>query len=155
MEIKITDTVQLILSNYDEKDLLTRAITTRPNQTALEIYAKKVVPKNKYEINDEILNILNEFNLSGPPMAIFNYLIELVVDCNKVHSKRVKNALDCYYYAVNNDRELFSQILEGFANSPYYEFKDAEGVIHEGLTEEGVVKFLIFTQDGQNLLKNK
>ena len=74
-------------------------------------------------------------NHNIPFSLLFNFLIETVANCGKVHTKRIKQALDCYYYAAAHDKSLFSQILSEYALSDFYK----EDV---GLSEEGVAYFL-------------
>lgn len=160
-EIQVSPAVKDILNQYDENDIL----STIPEDYSLSlpvinIYENKI--KNKTLITEidlteqsdsKLKNIIINNNADIKPIILFNYLIEIQADLSKINSKKVKQALNFYYDAVENNKPLFSQILEGFANSPYYEFKDAEGTIHEGLTEEGVVKFLIFTQERTEFIK--
>lgn len=135
MEIKITNEVKQILNNYNEKDLLSRAIATEPNQKALNIYAEKVKPKHPYNIDEKTINLIQHFNLSAPIALVFNFLIETCCDCSKVHTKRIAHALNCYYNALNNDKKLFSQILNEYADSIFYN----EEI---GLSEEDIAHFL-------------
>ena len=74
-------------------------------------------------------------NNNIPLSLLFNFLIETVANCGKIHTKRIKQALDCYYYAATHDKSLFSQILSEYALSDFYK----EDI---GLSEEGVAYFL-------------
>jgi len=77
---------------------------------------------------------------------LFNFLIECVADCGKIHTKNISRALDCYYYAVNNDKELFSRILSEYADSVYYNDEI-------GLSEEGIAYFLTLSQERTSYIK--
>lgn len=137
--IKVTNSVKQILNDYDANDLIkTVPHNYRLDRAVVYSYAQRVKPINTISITltTQILDWLtamaqnNNLSLS----LVFNFLVETVADCGKINSKKIKQALDCYYYAVANDRELASQILSEYALSSYYE--------KTGLSEEGVAYFL-------------
>lgn len=137
--IKVTNSVKQILNDYDADDLLrTVPYNYKLDRATVHSYSNKVKPTTSISITltTQILDWLtamaqnNNLSLS----LLFNFLVETVADCGKINSKKIKQALDCYYYAVANDRELASQILSEYALSSYYE--------KTGLNEEGVAYFL-------------
>lgn len=138
-KIKVTNSVKEILNNYDADDLLrTVPYDYRLDHATVHSYSNKVKPTATISITlttqilDWITAMAQNNNLSLS--LVFNFLVETVADCGKINSKKIKQALDCYYYAVANDRELASQILSEYALSSYYE--------KTGLSEEGVAYFL-------------
>ena len=161
IKTKVTPSVKEILDMYDAEDILEQfyinADSINLNINIINAYINKIKSTSEITItlSEQIQSWLNDLatSLNIKFAQLLNFLIEIQADLSKINSKKVKQALNFYYDAVENNKPLFSQILEGFANSPYYEFKDAEGVVHEGLTEEGVVKFLIFTQERTEFIK--
>jgi hypothetical protein len=139
-KIKVTNSVKEILNDYDADELL-RTVPYDYKPNLHDIYSKSSRVKSTTPISvtltTQILDWLtaiaenNDISLS----LLFNFLIETVADCGKVHTKRIKQALDCYYYAAAHDKALFSQILSEYALSNFYK----EDV---GLSEEGVAYFL-------------
>jgi hypothetical protein len=151
MEIKITDEVKQILNDYDVKDLLTYAINITPQTykqmaAALDVYKKKARPKYNYNIDEEIINSVQRFNLSAPISLIFNFLIETVCDCSRINTKNIKTALDCYYYAVAHDHTLLSKILNKYSESSFYNEQT-------GLSEEAIAYFLTTSIERTKYLK--
>lgn len=136
----ITNVTKDVLQLYDENDLL-RTIPNnyKLNSLILKSYSKHCKPTQLVELNltESHINFLTALaqNANAPFSLVFNFLIETVADCGKIHTKRIKQALDCYYYAVAHDKELFSKILSEYALSNFYK----EDV---GLSEEGVAYFL-------------
>lgn len=139
-KIKVTNSVKEILNNYDADELLrTVPYDYKPNLNAIYSYSSRVKSTTPISVTltTQILDWLtaiaenNDISLS----LLFNFLIETVADCGKIHTKRIKQALDCYYYAAAHDKALFSQILSEYALSDFYK----EDI---GLSEEGVAYFL-------------
>lgn len=138
LKIKITTSTKEIINNYDADDLLrTIPYDYRLNQATLNLYKAKPAITSSITLTEQIYNWLNAMakNNNIPFSLLFNFLIETIADCGKTHTKKIKQALDCYYYAVAHDKSLFSQILSGYALSGFYN----ENV---GLSEEGVAYFL-------------
>ena len=140
MEIMVTNTTKDVLQLYDENDLL-RTIPNnyKVDSLVLKSYAKRCKPTQSVELNltESHIDFLTALaqNANAPLSLLFNFLIETVADCGKIHTKRIKQALDCYYYAAAHDKALFSQILSEYALSDFYK----EDI---GLSEEGVAYFL-------------
>ena len=139
-KIKVTNSVKEILNDYDADDLLrTVPYDYRLDLDTVHSYSNKVKPTATISITltTQILDWITAMaeNNNIPLSLLFNFLIETVADCGKIHTKRIKQALDCYYYAAAHDKSLFSQILSEYALSDFYKEET-------GLSEEGVAYFL-------------
>ena len=139
-KIKVTNSVKEILNDYDADDLLrTVPYDYRLDLDTVHSYSNKVKPTATISITltTQILDWITAMaeNNNIPLSLLFNFLIETVANCGKVHTKRIKQALDCYYYAAAHDKALFSQILSEYALSDFYK-EDVR------LSEEGVAYFL-------------
>lgn len=152
LEIKVTLTVEDILNQYDINDL----IRTIPHNykiipQTLNSYVKhskpiKSISINLSEQNDNFITAMAR-NINAPIELIINFLIETVVDCGKINTKNIKQALDCYYYAAAHDKSLFSRILEGYSNSGFYYTEETKAKPNPGLNEEGVACFLTLSEE--------
>lgn len=155
--MSVTPIVKDILKNYDENDL----ITTIPMDYELplpivNIYAKKIERnKNNYEkikitfteqTYERLENLINNNSMPISIALAFNFLVENVVNCSKINTKKIKHALDCYYYAVNHDRALFSEILKKYGDSPFYNDD-------RGLCEGDIAHFLTISKEGEEIIK--
>ena len=139
-KIKVTNSVKEILNDYDADDLLrTVPYNYKLDHATVHSYSNKVKPTTSISITltTQILDWLTAMaeNNNIPLSLLFNFLIETVANCGKIHTKRIKQALDCYYYAAAHDKSLFSQILSEYALSDFYKEET-------GLSEEGVAYFL-------------
>ena len=139
-KIKVTNSVKEILNDYDADDLLrTVPYDYRLDLDTVHSYSSKVKSTTPISITltTQILDWITAMaeNNNIPLSLLFNFLIETVANCGKIHTKRIKQALDCYYYAAAHDKALFSQILSEYALSDFYK----EDI---GLSEEGVAYFL-------------
>lgn len=148
----VTTEVKDILQVYDENDLL-RTIPNnyKVDSLTLKSYAKRCKPTQSVQLNltESHINFLTALaeNNNIPLSLLFNFLIENVADCGKIHTKRIKQALDCYYYALNHDKSLFSRILEGYSNSGFYYTEETKTKPNPGLNEEGVAYFLTLSEE--------
>lgn len=152
IDTKITDSAKDILNNYDADDLLhTIPHDYKLNPIILKTYKNKIksTTPTSITLSTQTYNWLTALseNNNVPFSLIFNFLIETVADCGKVNTKNIKRALDCYYYAVNHDRSLFSQILDKYVESGFYDEET-------GLDEEGIAYFLTVSEDGRKLIKS-
>lgn len=139
-KIKVTNSVKEILNDYDADELLrTIPYDYKLDLTTVHSYSNKVKSTTPISITltTQILDWLTAMaeNNNIPLSLLFNFLIETVANCGKIHTKRIKQALDCYYYAAAHDKSLFSQILSEYALSNFYKEET-------GLSEEGVAYFL-------------
>ena len=139
-KIKVTNSVKEILNDYDADELLrTVPYDYKLDITTVRSYSSNVKSTTPISITltTQILDWLTAMaeNNNIPLSLLFNFLIETVADCGKIHSKRIKQALDCYYYAAAHDKSLFSQILSEYALSSFYK----EDI---GLSEEHIAYFL-------------
>ena len=139
-KIKVTNSVKEILNDYDADDLLrTVPYDYKLDLTTVRSYSNKVKPTTHISITltTQILDWLTAMaeNNNIPLSLLFNFLIETVANCGKIHTKRIKQALDGYYYAAAHANSLFSQILSEYALSDFYKEET-------GLSEEGVAYFL-------------
>lgn len=139
-KIKVTNSVKEILNDYDADELLrTVPYDYKLDLTTVRSYSNKVKSTTPISITltTQILDWLTAMaeNNNIPLSLLFNFLIETVANCGKIHTKRIKQALDCYYYAAAHDKSLFSQILSEYALSNFYKEET-------GLSEEGVAYFL-------------
>lgn len=139
-KIKVTNSVKEILNDYDADELLrTVPYDYKLDLTTIRSYSSKVKSTTPISITltTQILDWLTAMaeNNNIPLSLLFNFLIETVANCGKIHTKRIKQALDCYYYAAAHDKSLFSQILSEYALSNFYKEET-------GLSEEGVAYFL-------------
>lgn len=152
MEIMVTNSAKDILQVYDENDLL-RTIPNnyKVDSLALKSYAKRCEPTQSVELNltESHINFLTALaqNANAPLSLLFNFLIETVADCGKINTKNIKQALDCYYYALNHDKTLFSRILEGYSNSGFYYTEETKATPNPGLNEEGIACFLTLSEE--------
>lgn len=152
MEIMVTNSTKDILQVYDENDLL-RTIPNnyKVDSLTLKSYAKRCKPTQSVQLNltESHINFLTALaeNNNIPLSLLFNFLIETVTNCGKIHTKRIKQALDCYYYALNHDKTLFSRILEGYSNSGFYYTEETKTKPNPGLNEEGVAYFLTLSEE--------
>ena len=108
-KIKVTNSVEEILNDYDADDLLrTVPYDYRPDLDTVHSYSNKVKPTATISITltTQILDWITAMaeNNNIPLSLLFNFLIETVANCGKVHTKRIKQALDCYYYAAAHDK---------------------------------------------------
>lgn len=157
IEIGITQETKDILDKYDAEQLL----NTIPNdyqltESSLKLYDNKVkilpLPINISLSEETIARLTAISNNTNAPIAlVFNFLIENVANCGKIQTKKVAHALDNYYKVALNHNdpilgELLSQILDGYANSGFY---DAE----EGLSEKGIADFLTLSDEGKQLVQ--
>lgn len=139
-EIKVTNSVKEILDDYDADALLrTVPYDYKLNPTTVRSYSSKVKSTTPISITltsqiQDWINAMAE-NHNIPFSLLFNFLIETVANCGKIHTKKIKQALDCYYYAAAHDRPLFSQILSEYALSGFYKEET-------GLSEEHIAYFL-------------
>lgn len=139
-KIKVTNSVKEILNDYDADELLrTVPYNYKLDLTTVHSYSSKVKSTTPISITltTQILDWLTAMaeNNNIPFSLLFNFLVETVANCGKIHTKRIKQALDCYYYAAAHDKSLFSQILNEYALSDFYKEET-------GLSEEGVAYFL-------------
>lgn len=152
MEIIVTNSAKDILQSYDENDLL-RTIPNNYKVDSLIVksYAKRCKPTQSVELNltESHINFLTALakNANTPLSLLFNFLIETVADCGKINTKNIKQALDCYYYAVAHDKSLFSRILEGYSNSGFYYTEETKAKPNPGLNEEGIACFLTLSEE--------
>lgn len=148
----ITTEVKDILQLYDENDLL-RTIPNnyKVDSLVLKSYAKRCKPTQSVELNltESHIDFLTALaqNANAPLSLLFNFLIETVADCGKIHTKRIKQALDCYYYAAAHDKTLFSRILESYSNSGFYYTEETKATPNPGLNEEGIAYFLTLSEE--------
>ena len=140
LTLNISPEAKNILEIYDENDLL-RTIPNdyRLNSNMLNIYKKRIKSLASVQINlsSDRHTLLKSYsyNANTTMALVFSFLIETVANCGKIHTKKIKQALDCYYYAAAHDKSLFSQILSEYALSSFYK----EDI---GLSEEHIAYFL-------------
>ena len=156
VEITTTQSVQHILNNYDINDLLTRTIPKdyHISETSLEIYKKttKFDTPTTIELNDEATSKLKSFTDNYPNYAhteVLSYLIDMVCDLSKIHTKDIATALNKYYEIASSDPKRHTNILNAFAVSLYYQdlHTDSEtGITTGGLDEESLAYFLISSE---------
>ena len=156
VEITTTQSVQHILNNYDINDLLTRTIPKdyHISETGLEIYKKttKFDTPTTIELNDEAVSKLKSFADNYPNYAhteVLSYLIDMVCDLSKIHTKDISKALNKYYEIVSSDPDRHIKILNAYADSLYYQdpHTDSEtGITTGGLDEESLAYFLISSE---------
>lgn len=158
---KLPQSVQHILNNYDINDLLTRTIPKdyHISNTGLEIYKKttKFDTLTTIELNDEAMSKLKSFADNYPNYAhteVLSYLIDMVCDLSKIHTKDIATALNKYYEIAASDPKRHTDILNAFADSLYYSdpVTNPDGSTAGGLNEEDLAYFLI-SSDGKELLK--
>lgn len=153
---KFPQSVQRILNNYDINDLLTRTIPKdyHISNTGLEIYKKttKFDTLTTIELNDEAVSKLKSFADNYPnykQSEVLSYLIDMVCDLSKIHTKDISEALNKYYKIASSDPTRHSNILEAYSNSLYYSdpYTDSKtGITMGGLTEESLAYFLISSE---------
>ena len=151
-EIKVTNSVKEILNDYDADALLrTVPYDYKLNPTTVHSYSSKIKSTTPISITltTQILDWLTAMaeNHNIPFSLLFNFLIETVADCGKIHTKNIKQALDCYYYALNHNKSLFSRILEGYSNSGFYYTEETKATPNPGLNEEGIAYFLTLSEE--------
>lgn len=158
---KLPQSVQHILNNYDINDLLTRTIPKdyHISNTGLEIYKKttKFDTLTTIELNDEAMSKLKSFADNYPnykQSEVLSYLIDMVCDLSKIHTKDIATALNKYYEIASSDPKRHTNILNAFADSLYYSdpVTNPDGSTAGGLNEEDLAYFLI-SSDGKELLK--
>ena len=162
LNIRLAKSTENILTMYSAEKLLTQSMNIddyfEKNKTILpriiSLYSSKIRLDSSYSsssisLSDDTYTTLiaysNNYNISFE--ILFNYLITNVCNCGKINSIRVDRALDFYYNAANNNKELYLKILNSYADSVYY---DEE----RGLDEEDVIAFLINTKEGKDLMNN-
>lgn len=149
-QLVVTTTVEDILARYDADDLLrTVPYNIQINREAVRVYENKNTPTKKLTLtlSEQMYNWLTDLseNNNIPIALLFNFLIETIANCGRVHTKDIKHALDCYYYSVAHDKTLFSRILSAYAESNFYD-------PDEGLSEEGVAYFLATSETGRSII---
>ena len=125
---KLPQSVQRILNNYDINDLLTRTIPKdyHISDTGLEIYKKKTTKGDTLttiELNDEAVSKLKSFADNYPnykQSEVLSYLIDMVCDLSKIHTKDIAEALNQYYNIAETDKIRWTTILDAYADSLYY-----------------------------------
>lgn len=124
---KLPQSVQRILNNYDINDLLTRTIPKdyHISDTGLEIYKKttKFDTLTTIELNDEAVSKLKSFADNYPnykQSEVLSYLIDMVCDLSKIHTKDIAEALNQYYNIAETDKIRWTTILDAYADSLYY-----------------------------------
>lgn len=152
VDVKVTSSTQDLLENYDADDLLrTIPYNYQLDMRALMTYKGKIKSTTKTtiqlsnQIHDWLIDLSKNNNIA--PSLLFNFLIETVANCGKIHTKNIKNALNCYYYAATYNRSLLAEILSEYAQSNFYSTET-------GLSEEGVALFLTMSEDGKKLIHN-
>lgn len=134
--IKISNDAKNILDIYDVSKLLSTIPENYTiNSSALKIFLNraKLDSTVKLSLSDTSYNYLNNMakNYNTKPNEILTYLIETVVDCGKVQTKKVAHSLDNYYLVAKmaTDRtldektkavyqDLFKEILDEYAREP-------------------------------------
>ena len=163
---KLPQSVQRILNNYDINDLLTRTIPKdyHISDTGLEIYKKttKFDTLTTIELNDEAVSKLKSFADNYPnykQSEVLSYLIDMVCDLSKIHTKDISEALQTYYEIASSDPERHTAILNAYADSLYYSdpyVDSATGITMGGLNEESLAYFLISSERTRIIkIKNK
>ena len=153
---KLPQSVQRILNNYDINDLLTRTIPKdyHISDRGLEIYKKttKFDTLTTIELNDEAVSKLKSFADNYPnykQSEVLSYLIDMVCDLSKIHTKDISEALQTYYEIASSDPDRHIKILNAYADSLYYQdpHTDSEtGITIGGLDEESLAYFLISSE---------
>lgn len=152
LTLNVSPEAKNILEIYDENDLL-RTVPNdyKLNSNMLNIYKKRIKSLVSVQINlssDRHTQLKSYADNANAPMSlVFSFLIENVVDCGKINTKNIKQALDCYYYAVAHDKSLFSRILEGYSNSGFYYTEETKAKPNPGLNEEGIACFLTLSEE--------
>ena len=115
------------MNNYDINDLLTRTIPKdyHISDTGLEIYKKttKFDTLTTIELNDEAVSKLKSFADNYPnykQSEVLSYLIDMVCDLSKIHTKDISEALNKYYKIAETDKIRWTTILDAYADSLYY-----------------------------------
>ena len=126
MVVQLPQSVQHILNNYDINDLLTRTIPKdyHISETGLEIYKKttKFDTPTTIELNDEATLKLKSFADNYPNythIEVLSYLIDMVCDLSKIHTKDIATALNKYYEIVSSDPKRHTNILNAYADALY------------------------------------
>lgn len=152
VDVKVTNSTQDILKNYDADDLLrTIPYNYQLDMRALMTYKEKTksTTKTTVQLSTQIHEWLMDLSKNNDiaPSLLFNFLIETVANCGKIHTKNIKHALDCYYYAATYNRSLLAEILSEYAQSSFYSNET-------GLSEDGVAYFLAMSEEGRALIHN-
>lgn len=148
--LKVTPEVKDILNKYD----VNKVLSTIPKDyevtlSALASYNRTIKETEIIKINDlseENHNWLSAIakNNNTSFALVFNFLIECVANLGKITSKKVSEALNCYYLAVidasRGNNYFLSKILEGYVQSGFY-YEEI------GLSEEGIANFLTITKE--------
>lgn len=153
---KLPQSVQHILNNYDINDLLTRTIPKdyHISNRGLEIYKKttKFDTPTTIELNDEAVSKLKSFADNYPnykQSEVLSYLIDMVCDVSKIHTKDIATALNKYYEIASSDPKRHTNILNAYADSLYYQDPHTDsktGITTGGLDEESLAYFLISSE---------
>ena len=80
---------------------------------------------------------------------VLSYLIDMVCDVSKIHTKDIATALNKYYEIASSDPDRHIKILNAYADSLYYQdlHTDSEtGITTGGLDEESLAYFLISSE---------
>ena len=169
IKTKVPQNVKDVLERYDINSLITRTIPKDYSipSVSLEIYKTKTkfnIPVT-LEMNDETISKLELYSSNHPNYSrteILSYLIDMVCDLSKIHTKDISEALQTYYEIASSDPKRHTAILNAYANSLYYSdlHTDSEtGITTGGLDEESLAYFLISSERKRlikikNLLKN-
>ena len=153
---KLPQTVQRILNKYDINDLLIYTIPKdyHISDTGLKIYKKttKFDTLTTIELNDEATLKLKSFADNYPNYAhteVLSYLIDMVCDLSKIHTKDISEALNKYYEIASSDPDHHIKILNAYADSLYYSDPHPDsktGITTGGLDEESLAYFLISSE---------
>lgn len=153
---KLPQTVQRILNKYDINDLLIYTIPKdyHISDTGLKIYKKttKFDTLTTIELNDEATLKLKSFADNYPNYAhteVLSYLIDMVCDLSKIHTKDISEALNKYYEIASSDPDRHIKILNAYADSLYYSDPHTDsktGITTGGLDEESLAYFLISSE---------
>lgn len=164
MVIQVPKTVKNILDRYDVNSLLTWTIPKNYSipSAALDVYRtkSKFNTSVSLEMNNDAQEILKNIGRNYPDYTnteILAYLIEMVCDLSRVHTKNVADALDKYYNIVATDKTRWIKILDAYSDSVYYSdpFTDEDGNRRGGLTEESLAYFLVSSERTETIKLNK
>lgn len=155
MVIQVPKAVKDILDRYDVNTLITCTIPKNYSipSVALEVYRtkSKFNTSVSLEMNNDAQEMLTTIGRNYPDYAhteILSYLIEMVCDLSKAHTKNIADALDKYYNIVVTDKTRWVKILDAYSDSLYYSdpFTDEDGNRRGGLTEESLAYFLVSSE---------
>ena len=171
MKIKVTSSTKDLLDKYDVNKLLTQTLPddyfeqNHPGLSdELKLYKKRIDRLEEFTEIDVSLDSharsqLNAIasNYDAPFAIVFNYLVSQIAQPQKINTKKIDQALDFYYNAVNNNPNLYLSIINAYADSSYYYGirKDENGKDEEyerGVNDGGIAKFLVFTKEGRELM---